>query len=70
MAIKGRVIKLETKTGMQLGKVRRQKLALYQYLSRSTKSIEELHEEVPLDFRGLPDLLEELALARKERDFS
>ena len=66
MAIKARVIKLETKSGMRLGKERRQHLGLLRWLSRSNKSIEQLHKEVSPDFRGLVSLLELLPKAGKE----
>ena len=45
---------------MVLDSKRRQNLELVQCLSGTDKSIEELHKEVPLTFRGLVSILEEL----------
>ncbi len=66
MAIKGRVIRLENASGIRMGSERRRHMELYKMLCKSNKSIEQLHEEVSPDFRGLVSLLEDLQKARKE----
>ncbi len=66
MAIKGRVIRLENASGIRMSSERRRHLGLYRYQSKSNKSIEQLHKEVPPYFRGLVSLLESLRKAREE----
>lgn len=60
MAVKARVARLERRLGISIGPERRENLELIRSVTGTDKSIEELHKEVPLTFRGLVSILEGL----------